>query len=138
MRFFSLLTFTLCALPYYAYSYCVYNKLQGETYIDAVQAINRNTGAYSRFRKSIAPGEKECCPSTNADCNPVPTDPGNFILLYIGRVNEYGTINRFSVSIPAGGWVVVGGSVTNYDVQVKWPDGTNCDEAEFQFAGIGD
>ena len=45
----------------------------------------------------------------------------------------YRLIGHFSVTLPAGGWVSVGGDSHNPTVEVKWADGANYDEAVIDY-----
>ncbi|KAI8143842.1 hypothetical protein BJV82DRAFT_578451 [Fennellomyces sp. T-0311] len=127
MLFLSLLVFTLSAFPYYAYSYCIYNKHTDQTFMQVSKAPLWVRYQDEDFRKDIGPGGKECCPFTNSDCNPDPGNPDHIVKLYITRYDT--TYSRFTVTLPAGGWVVLHGDKESYDVAVRWADGRNYDEA---------
>ncbi|KAI8140689.1 hypothetical protein BJV82DRAFT_501006, partial [Fennellomyces sp. T-0311] len=81
---------------------------------------------YSAFKKDISPGEKECCHYTNIDCNLFKNRMDSVrlhVCLIITRINDGHEITRFSVTLPAGGWVVVDGDKDHHTVAVKYPDG---------------
>ncbi|KAI8143839.1 hypothetical protein BJV82DRAFT_86802 [Fennellomyces sp. T-0311] len=132
MRFFSLLTFILCTFPYYTYSYCVYNRHHDDTYLDVHQyKVKPGLGA---FHQPVFPNGKECCPYTDPDCNPDPSDRMSTVRLHIRRFN-HGEITQFSVFLTAGGSVIVDGDKVNHTVAVKLPDGITDDpRAEISYA----
>ncbi|KAI8137165.1 hypothetical protein BJV82DRAFT_583899 [Fennellomyces sp. T-0311] len=108
MRFLSLLPVAFATLPHYAYGYCVYNKHSDDTHLRARQ-YKFNFDFISFFDKQIYPPDgKECCPYTSSDCSPNVEDPNTVIKLYINRINNV-ELDHFSVTLPAGGWVVVDG-----------------------------
>ncbi|KAI8143840.1 hypothetical protein BJV82DRAFT_683025 [Fennellomyces sp. T-0311] len=133
MRLLPLLTFTLSAFPYYAYSYCVYNKHSDDTDMMVSQVHTRP--GFSGFRKDIPPGGHECCPYNNSDCNPYVEDPNATVRLSIIRHHAYKIYVQFTVTVPAGGWVVVDGDKENHTVAVKWADGRNYDETKIEYGG---
>ncbi|KAI7872252.1 uncharacterized protein EV154DRAFT_579710 [Mucor mucedo] len=51
-----------------AQAFCVYNKLEGERVSIKVSNLHTTAPTKRMFTKTIAQGERECCPYTNEDC----------------------------------------------------------------------
>ncbi|KAI8140691.1 hypothetical protein BJV82DRAFT_581043 [Fennellomyces sp. T-0311] len=138
MRFLPLLTFTLTALAYSAYSYCVYNRHSDVTQLD-VRQYKFSTEHVNPFRKVVyPPSGRECCSYTDPNCNPNIEDPKTVVKLYVARVFEQVKKTHFSVTLPADGSVTVDGDREHHTVAVKKVDGTNYTDLVIEYGAKWD
>ncbi|KAI8885470.1 hypothetical protein K501DRAFT_245939, partial [Backusella circina FSU 941] len=118
--------------------FCIYNLSKDATF--AIRQLSENTSSniFSRFKRAaLQKGENACCPYTETDCVR-DMKRGTIVNINIQRIINGREYPNFTVSVPAGGWVELGGFGIEHSVlHVFHADGTPFD-FEFRTGVEGD
>ncbi|KAI8149440.1 hypothetical protein BJV82DRAFT_573768 [Fennellomyces sp. T-0311] len=126
MRCLSLITLAITTLPYYVYSFCVYNQHTDGTAFFISEVDGYGSTSNKAFKKDrIRAGEKQCCNYSNKDCV-IGQNANAIVRFYVHRFSgDNKSLDTFEITCPGGGALTLGGTGANPTTAVKWADGSD-------------